>query len=329
MRALIAGGAGFVGLALTEHLLEGGHDVVVLDRGPVPEAAQAGFARLPGRLAAVALDIRDADAVAAAFREHAPDAVFCGAAVTSGPAREANRPADVLSINLLGLVAVLEGARQAKARRVINISSTSAYGDSAFKHDPLVEDAVFADPQTLYAITKFASERVARRLAGLWGDLDIRSVRLSGVFGAFERDTGMRDTLSPQMQASLAALRGRPAILPRREERDWTYSKDIARALAALMQAPSLRHDLYNVGTRGRWGTLDWCARLKDVFPGFEYRLAAPGEAPTIDLHGDTDRGILDTDRLTEVMGPGFAFDLDRSFGEFRAWLAAYPGYWG
>jgi len=102
-------------------------------------------------------------------------------------------------------------ARRHSVRRIINLSSGSAYGANAFQNAPLDEETA-CDPVSIYAITKFASEKVAARLAALW-QYEIINVRLSAVFGPWERQTGVRDTLSPQAQI-LAALRdGRDAVL--------------------------------------------------------------------------------------------------------------------
>ena len=84
--------------------------------------------------------------------------------------------------------------------------------------DPLMESMV-TDPQSLYGLTKFAGERACARLAALWG-LDVRSVRLSAVFGPWERATPARSTLSPQFQSPPAGPENRaaradsPASLP-------------------------------------------------------------------------------------------------------------------
>ena len=71
----------------------------------------------------------------------------------------------------------------------------------------LLDEETPCDPVSLYAITKFASEKVAARLAGLWQH-DIISVRLSAVFGPWERSNDVRDTPSPQAQI-LAAMQER------------------------------------------------------------------------------------------------------------------------
>ena len=126
-----------------------------------------------------------------------------GAAITAGPEREAGDPETILRVNLLAQTPILIAARAPGVRRVINLSSAAAYGASAFRHAVLDEETP-CDPVSLYAITKFASEKVAARLAALW-QCDIISVRLSAVFGPWERSNDVRDTPSPQAQI-LAAL---------------------------------------------------------------------------------------------------------------------------
>ena len=213
MTILVNGGAGFVGLNIVGEALRRGAAVVAFDRSPVPEAANAILADLPGELTVVTGDITDPDDVARVVSDKAIERIFHGAAVTSGPERELAAPELVIQVNLLGLINVIKAADQAKTvRRIINISSGSAYGIGGYGETgwdgPLDEYGTREEPTSLYAVTKYASERVCRRLAELMA-LDIRSVRLSAIFGPWERDTGLRDTLSSPMQASLLARRGR------------------------------------------------------------------------------------------------------------------------
>ena len=132
--------------------------------------------------------------------------------------------------------------------------------------------------------------------------LDFFSVRLSSIYGPWEIDSGARDTLSPLMQAALAARRGETAILPRREARDWTYSRHIAAALAGLMATATRAHDLYHITSGALISTSHFCAHLAQVYPGFSFRMAAPGETATINLHGDFDRPPMAGDRLADTL---------------------------
>ncbi len=300
MRTLIFGGAGFVGLNIAETLLRAGHEVVAFDRSPIPAAATDAFAALPGQFTALAGDVTDEAAVASAVSA-GTDLVVMGAAITAGRERDASDPATTLKVNLLAQVPILAAARAAGVRRVVNLSSAAAYG-TAGERLPELGEATPGDPVGLYAITKWASERVGARLGDLWG-LDVVSLRLSGVFGPWEHATGVRDTLSPHCQVLAAAVAGQPAILPRPGLRDWIYAPDVADAVLAVAAAEKLGHGVYNVSTGKRFTLLDWGQRLAQAFPGFVCRLAEPGEVATIDFHGPSDRAPMAVARIAQDLG--------------------------
>lgn len=300
MKTLIFGGAGFVGLNIAEALLRAGHDVAAFDRSSIPEAARRSFATLPGAFIFLRGDVTDESAVAAALPA-GTDLVVMGAAITAGRERDASDPATTLKVNLVAQVPILAAARAAAVRRVINLSSAAAYG-AAGERLPELDETTPGDPVGLYAITKWASERVGARLGDLWG-LDVVSLRLSGVFGPWEHATGVRDTLSPHCQILAAAVAGQPAILPRPGLRDWIYAPDVADAVLAVAGAGTLRHNVYNVSTGRRFTLLDWGQRLAQAFPGFVCRLAELGEAATIDFHGPSDRAPMAVARIAHDLG--------------------------
>jgi UDP-glucose 4-epimerase len=235
VKILIFGGTGFVGLNIAAALLARGHAVTLFDRASLPVAAQQDFASFAKALTVISGDVTDRQAVIDLVAEGF-DAIVLGAAITAGPARDAADPELILQVNLLAQLPVLLAARRGGVGRIINLSSGSAYGAAGTRHAVLDEETA-CDPESLYAITKYASERVAARLAALW-KLDIVSVRLSGVFGTWERATGVRDTLSPQAQILACLGQASEAILPRPGVRDWIYAPDVADAVALLIEAP-------------------------------------------------------------------------------------------
>jgi UDP-glucose 4-epimerase len=300
MKVLIFGGAGFVGLNIVAALLARGHAVTIFDRADLPSAARKSLAHHSDRLASVQGDVTDRqmveDLIATGF-----EAIILAAAVTAGPDRDAADPETILRVNLLAQTPILMAARRHSVRRIINLSSGSAYGANAFQNAPLDEETA-CDPVSIYAITKFASEKVAARLAALW-QYEIINVRLSAVFGPWERQTGVRDTLSPQAQI-LAALRdGRDAVLERPGVRDWIYAPDVADAVTLLIETAKPRHKLYNISTGVEWTALEWGQQFAALHPGFVCRLAQVGEAPTVDLHAPADRAPLSVARLADEFG--------------------------
>ena len=331
MNTLIAGGAGFIGLNLAEAILRDGAHVVIYDPGAVPGAAQHTFDELPGSWCHIQESVIDSEAVASTLTEQCIEQVFYGAAGTSGPERERDSPESVLSVNLVGLATMAQLAAKTGIRRLINLSSGSAYGlPDGEKSDwppTLHEEHTRERPVSLYALSKFATEITTRRIAALTG-LDALSVRLSSIFGPWERDTGFRDTLSAPLQASVAAQCGEPVILERHESRDWTYSRDVADALLTLMSHQNPKYDLYNITAGQTWSTIDWCKRLARYFPNFSYRLAEAGDTPTIDLYSTTDRPPLDPGRLRDDLGYTLPHNIDIIFADFKQWLAENPNFW-
>lgn len=333
MTALIAGGCGFIGLAVAERHLSDGDTVVLFDRNPLHPVAKARFDGLPGHYTLVQGDIREAEPIAQAIRAHRVDRVFYGAAVTSGAERERDAPESVIEVNLVGLAHTLKAAAKAGVRRLINISSGAAYGTGAFGDTgwsgPLDEYGTREEPFKIYGMTKFGSERLVRRYAELT-DLEAVSVRLSTIFGPWEVDSGARDTLSAPMQAALAARAGTPALFAREDRLDWTYSRHVAGALVALMAVPSerLKSDIFNVTSARQVSVMDMCAYLAEAFPGFAHRLASEREQPTIDLWGDVDRYPMKPDRLAEEAGHRLPDDLAATMADFVSWIRDHGAFW-
>lgn len=320
MHILVFGGTGFVGLNIASAMLARGHAVTLYDRAGLPPAAQRAFAGYGDRLRVLQGDVLDRAAVEAAIA--GVDVIVMGAAITASAERDAADPEMILQVNLLAQVPILVAARRAGVRRVINLSSAGAYGATAFRH-ALLEEDMACDPVSLYAITKYASEKVAARLAALW-PIDIISVRLSGVFGPWERATGVRDTLSPQVQILDALQQRREALLARPGVRDWVYAPDVACALALLAEAPKLQHALYNISSGREWSALQWGEDLAALHPGFTCRLAGGGEAPTINLHSDADRAPLSVSRLDQEFGWRAKFGCADSAADLTKWSVTH-----
>ena len=211
MKIVIFGGAGFVGLNVAEALLARGHDVTVHDRAELPPSARRSLADYGARLEAVQGDITDADAVDALIAKGC-DAIVLGAAVTAGEELERASTARVLEINVMAQIPILLSAIRHGVRRVVNLSSASAYGAAGARVEVLDEETP-CDPVSFYAISKFTSERSVARHAELFGG-DFLSVRLSALFGPWEKPSSVRDTPSLQYQILAAFARGEPALMP-------------------------------------------------------------------------------------------------------------------
>ena len=317
MKVLIFGGTGFVGLNVAEALLARGHDVTLHDRAELPLSARRALANYGVKLAVVQGDILDAEGVDALIAKGC-DAIVLGAAVTAGDELERASTARVLEINVMAQIPILLAAIRHRVRRVVNLSSASAYGAAGGRVEMLDEETP-CDPVSFYAISKFTSERSIARHAELFGG-DFLSVRLSALFGPWEHPSSVRDTPSPQYQILAAFARGEPALMPEPGMRDWIYAPDAAEAVALVIEAERPRHRLYNISSGGSWPALQWGEAFAALNPGLECRLAAPGEKTIIKLHG-SHRAPLSVQRMTDEFGWRARFGCAESAAAMNAWL--------
>ncbi|HEY0353528.1 MAG TPA: NAD(P)-dependent oxidoreductase, partial [Enterovirga sp.] len=181
MATLITGGAGFVGLALAEHLLAQGGEVVLFDTRPPPPSFLDAMRDRSSLLHAALGDVRDPEALRGAFATAPVTRVFHGAAITADAAREKAASDLVLDVNLTGTLRVLEAALDHKVQRFVYPSSLVVYGASLYDRTVVVEDQTPAIPETLYAITKYAGERLTLRFGETRG-MDVVCGRLGSVF---------------------------------------------------------------------------------------------------------------------------------------------------
>ncbi|MGH3575518.1 MAG: NAD-dependent epimerase/dehydratase family protein, partial [Pseudonocardiaceae bacterium] len=178
MRAVVTGGAGFIGSNIVDGLVDAGAEVLVVDdlsRGSRAnlELALSRTARL------IELDVRDGLAVEEAFRSFRPELVFHLAAQIDVRV-SMDEPARDAAINVLGSVNVFAAAHAVGARRVVNTSTGGAiYGESAVVP---TSEAVAADPVSAYGLSKLTAERYARWFHRMHG-LDVVTLRYGNVYG--------------------------------------------------------------------------------------------------------------------------------------------------
>jgi nucleoside-diphosphate-sugar epimerase len=320
---LVTGAAGFVGLATVEALLARGDTVVAFDRAPIPDDARAAVARLPGRLVEVAGDVRSAEDLARAFAAVPVQRVLHAAVITAGSAREKADPETIVAVNVLGTLAVFRAALANRVVRLVAPSSVSVYGAPPPGCTAFGEDETWPRPAALYGITKLAAEQMLVRLAAVHG-LSVATPRLGSVYGPWERETGVRDTLSPHRSAFQAAARGEVALLNRPTRGDHVYVRDVAAGLVALLDAPALDRAVFNLGSGVATDAAEFCRALARRVPGFRWRAAGPEETATVVTHVPFDRVAMDIRRIRDATGfqPRFA-DLDQAVED---WLASGAG---
>lgn len=264
---------------------------VVLDRAPPDAAARRYFAPVADRLTIVTGDVTAPDGWRAALDRHDIRHVVHGATITPisrGSAAEAarepeaERPAEIMEVNLMGTVRLLEWARDRPGLgRFLYVSSGAVYRHHGpdTPGSPLPEDGYVA-PKTLYGASKLASEIVVERYGALFG-LSTVSARLSSVYGPMDRPSASRAfSHLPNRIARLALRRPGPIRANALDGiGDYIHAEDAARGLIALLEAPRLRHPVYNVALGEAVSVGDMIAWAAERVPAVSAVTAPAGEA--------------------------------------------------
>src|SRR6185437_8157011 len=269
--------------------------------------------------------VRDHAAFSAVLRRHTVDRLLPFAAITSGAERERDAPERVIEVNLLGFVAQLRAARDAGVRRVIAPSSSAVYGESFFGTAPMDEATTPCVPTGLYGVTKYAVERSALRLGSLWG-MDVIAARIGAVFGPWERDTGLRDFLSPHWQLARDAVAGRAAVLPAEiSAYPWVYARDVAATLLHLLELRDPGPRVFNICSGVAWGAriLDWARALATAYPAFRWRQSADPAEVTIRFSETRPRALMAIDRL-RARGWQPRFGPEAAYADYLDWVRAH-----
>jgi UDP-glucuronate 4-epimerase len=322
MAILLTGATGFVIANLTRYLAEQGHDVIAADLNPPDRPLRQFLSGLPGAVSFRKVDVTNRAAVRRLITTTRPARLVHGAAITSiPPETERARFLRTAEVNVTGTLNVIEAAREAGTGRIVVVSSGSIYGA---RPDllPISEDDP-GRPESLYPVTKWAAEALARRFAHL-NQLDLAAVRLASPFGPFERDTGSRPLLSAIREWTVAALRGEPVRVagPPATRRDSVHVADIASGVAAVLLAERLPHEIYNVGWGRDASAEDVLAALRPLVPELTVERHPDDPSP---WSASAPRGPLSVDRLRQDLGWAPRLDLGSGLATYVEWLRANP----
>jgi UDP-glucose 4-epimerase len=299
MRALVTGGAGFIGSNLVDALLDRGDEVTVLDdfSSGKRENLRAALARGAGLDEA---DIRDAGRVRRALAGARPDIVFHLAAQID-VRKSIEDPAFDAGVNVLGTINILEAARHTGVKRVVNTSTGGAiYGDADVMPTP---ESAPARPMAAYGQSKFCAEAYCGWYERLYGLASV-ILRYGNVYGPRQDPHGEAGVVAIFCGKLLAGER--PLIYgDGRQTRDYTYVGDIVAANLAAAAHPEA-HGAYNVGTGAESSVVEVLGALRKA-AGLDEGELEPEFAPG--RKGELQRSSLDVTRARAELG--FTADTD------------------
>ena len=317
MKALVTGGAGFIGSNLVDALLARGDEVVVLDnlatgRRSNLDSALARGARL------VVEDVRDGALVRSLLEQEKPEVVFHLAAQMDVRVSAA-KPVYDAEVNVIGTINMLEAARLCGTRRFVFASTGGAiYGETDVLPTP---EGAEINSEAPYGQAKYSAEGYCE----LWGrlhGLSAVSLRFGNVYGPRQDPLG---------EAGVVAIfcgklrdRGEPTVFgDGLQTRDYIYVEEVVGA--ALIASADEVTGPFNVGTGNESSVLD----LVEVLGKLGHEMSIIGANETFEAQfaparaGEVQRSALDPSKSREVLGFEARVELEEGLRRTLEWVVA------
>jgi UDP-glucose 4-epimerase len=304
VRALVTGGAGFIGSTLVDALLGEGAEVSVVDdlsRGRREQvAAAAAFHRV---------DVVD-DAFAAVVAATSPDVVFHLAAQID-VRRSVSDPVLDTRINVLGTVNVLDACVRAGVRRVVFASSGGVlYGDTDVLPTPETHPCA---PASAYGAAKLAGESYGSVFAQVHG-LEFVALRYANVYGPRQ---------DPHGEAGVVAifaerlLEGGDAVIngDGGQTRDYVHVDDVVAANLSAAQTPHL--GAFNIGTGVACDVNELYSHIARAAGVSREPRHGPAKL------GEQRRSVLDISRAATLLAWRPRMKLDEGLSQTVGWFAS------
>jgi UDP-glucose 4-epimerase len=305
VKALVTGGAGFIGSNLVALLLNEGHEVVVLDdiSSGYEENLRDGAAFVRG-------DVTDCDVVASA--SSGCDVVFHLAA-SVGNTRSIDDPVRDSQVNAIGTINVLEAARAQGIGRVVLSSSAGIFGE--LKTLPIREDHP-QDPDSPYGVSKLAAEKMCLVYNRLYGMSNV-CLRYFNVYGVRQRYDAYGNVI-PIFAERM--LRGAEVVIfgDGEQTRDFVNVADVARANHLAGTTPDVS-GVFNLGSATRV-TINELVRMMSELSGTDPRVVHGAQRP-----GDVRDSLAAIDAASAAFGFRPSVDLREGLTVYLDWLRNDP----
>jgi UDP-glucose 4-epimerase len=280
VRAIVTGGAGFIGSHVVEALLARGDEVTIVD-----DLSNGKLENVPDGARLVERDLREG--VGEVFADARPEACFhLGAQVDVRVS--VDRPTHDASVNVLGTLEVLEAARARETQVVFSSTGGAIYGEC---DGPASEEAE-RRPLAPYGVSKLAGEEYLAAYNRLYGTRHV-SLRYGNVYGPRQDPHGEAGVVAIFLGA-LAEGRAPRIFGDGLQIRDYVYAGDVARATLA---AAGQDGGVFNVGTGSETSVVDLYEACRRVAGSSLAAEPAPARL------GELQRSVLDVSRAERELG--------------------------
>ena len=241
MATLITGGHGHIASWMAYLLAREGEDIILLDTNP---AAPDYLSEVSTHLRFIRGDVMDLPFLTKVFQDHGGDidgiihtVGIMGPNVPLNPHRN-------VSLNIGGMLNMLEIARLFEIEKVLYTSTGAVYGAA---EGIATEDGYHPDPVDLYSATKISAEYLGLQYGNSFG-IDFRVSRVYFLYGPGKLPSNFIQLYQLSFGA-LEGIQGLKADKGADQEVDFTHVEDAARGTVLLYQAANPKHKIYNIAT--------------------------------------------------------------------------------
>jgi UDP-glucose 4-epimerase len=297
---MVTGGRGFTGRHITARLTAGGRSVVSYNRDF--DSSEDGVVMVQGELFDVSRLVR-------VLQQHGIREIVHTAAM-SHPTLSLEFPIATFAANVDGTVALLEAARLAGVKRVVNFSSEVVYGAV---DGPVTEDLPIK-PSTPYAVTKATTEWLGRVYTDRYG-LEVVSLRIAQVYGPGDR---MPEVLGDMLKA-LTRTGAFELVEGRDHGFNFIHARDVALATERALSAHGLfALPAYNVSSAEYWRLGEVVELVRPLFPSGRIQIG-PGRVGELDMQGP-----FDGEAARRDLGYEPEWTLERGLADYAEWLKTH-----
>jgi UDP-glucose 4-epimerase len=240
-RALVTGGAGFIGSHLVDRLLDDGCHVTVIDNYSTGRPQNLAHRAGHPALSVHEHSIEDYDAIRPLF--DGVSWVFHMAALAD-IVPSIQRPLDYYRSNVTGTAHVVQAAKEAGVQRFLYTASSSCYGIPDTYPTP---ETAEIRPQYPYALTKWLGEQIALHWHQVYG-LPVASLRLFNVYGPRSRTSGTYGAVFGVFLAQKLAGKPFTVVGDGTQTRDFTYVADVVDAFVTAARSEQAS-GVFNIGS--------------------------------------------------------------------------------